>query len=188
MFKKKNTSDPRKIDTFIGKDTFLSGTLDAKGTIRIDGEFEGEIMTQSDVIIGAGARVKAQVKGKNVTLGGKLQGNVTAENKLEILNNGELFGDIQTQMLTIEEGGYFYGLCNMSSSSGEPSLERIELKGRKAELLQAAEAGPDENGAREVRAENNSKEEDSPADEKENKGPEKEKMTHKKDKKKLKGL
>jgi len=120
LFKKKKGADPRKIDTLIGKDTSMTGTLDAKGTIRIDGSFEGKVSSQSDVIIGGNASVKANVKGKNVTLAGKLEGDVDVENKLEILNKGALHGDIKTGLLTVEEGGYFTGLCNMTDNGKKP--------------------------------------------------------------------
>ncbi len=132
LFKKRKASDPRKIDTFIGKETKMSGSLNAKGTIRIDGDFEGEILSQGDVIIGGEAQLKARVAGRNVTLGGRVEGDVRAENKLEILNKGELFGNIHTGTLAIEEGGYFTGLCNMTGSNQKDFAPSQESQGEQA--------------------------------------------------------
>ncbi len=143
MFNKRRSSDHRKIDTFIGKETSMSGSLNANGTIRIDGAFEGEIVSQGDVIIGSEARLKARVAGRNVTLGGRLEGDVRAENKLEILNKGELLGNIHTGTLAIEEGGYFTGLCNMTGSSKKDFSPSQESLGEQAADLTRDEAERD---------------------------------------------
>ncbi len=126
MFKTSKNTDPRKVDTFIGKETSMSGHLNSKGTVRVDGLFEGEIAADSDVIIGGEATVKAQVKGNNVTLAGRLEGDVEAANKLEILSSGALLGNIKTGVLSIEEGGYFSGYCNMVGHDKNKNLKKLK--------------------------------------------------------------
>lgn len=112
MFKKK-IIEAKKIDTLIGKETVMNGKLEAKGIIRIDGNYEGEINTESDVIIGENAVVKAKVKCSSLTLAGRLEGSIKAENKLDIRSTGVLNGDASAAVLAVEEGAFFNGNCRM---------------------------------------------------------------------------
>lgn len=122
MFKKKYNS--QKVDTIIGKNTFLKGTLQAEGTIRIEGTFEGDITTKTDIIIATGAVVKAKIKCCNATLGGRVEGNIAAKNKLDIRSNGVLIGDIQAGILAIEEGAHLEGNCKMHETKKEKSNQK----------------------------------------------------------------
>lgn len=112
MFKKKKV-ETKKIDTLIGKETVMNGKLEAKGIIRIDGKYEGEIETQSDIVIGEDAVVKGKLKCSNMTLAGRLEGSVKAEAKLDIRSTGVLIGDAKAALLAVEEGAIFDGNCRM---------------------------------------------------------------------------
>ncbi|RJX26761.1 MAG: polymer-forming cytoskeletal protein [Dethiobacter sp.] len=112
MFKKK-TPEAKKVDTLIGKETSITGKLEARGILRIDGRYEGDIYAESDIIIGETALIKADVKGINITLAGRVEGNIKAENKLEIRSGGALIGDVTAAVLSIEEGSLFAGSCKM---------------------------------------------------------------------------
>ena len=103
----------KRVDTFIGKDTSMSGSIEAKGIVHVEGYFEGEITTEDEVIIGAGAKAKANVKSGSVTLAGIIEGNVEAFNRLLIRSGGELLGDISTGVLAVEDGAVFKGNCDM---------------------------------------------------------------------------
>jgi len=113
VFKKKKTLEAKKIDTLIGKETSMTGKLEAKGIIRIDGNYDGEIVTQSDIIVGENAVIKARVKCMNMTLAGRLEGNVNVENKFELRSSGVLLGDVSAAVLAVEEGAFFSGKCSM---------------------------------------------------------------------------
>ena len=65
-----------QIETIIGKDTQIKGSINATGTIRIDGQFEGEISTASDAVIGETGNLKAQVRARNATVAGIVNGNM----------------------------------------------------------------------------------------------------------------
>ena len=57
--------------------------------------------------------MNASVKVKNAIIGGKLFGNIVAENKIELQSGSHVEGDIKTKRLVIDEGVFFEGNCSM---------------------------------------------------------------------------
>lgn len=104
-----------KVDTLIGSATNMSGNINASGTVRIDGIYTGDITTDSDVIIGQEGMVKGNITSDTVSISGTVEGNINSENLIEVLATGKLFGDIQTQKLSISNGAVFNGKCSMVS-------------------------------------------------------------------------
>jgi cytoskeletal protein CcmA (bactofilin family) len=114
MFGKKEVfTTSEKVDTIIGRDTKFKGSLQASGTLRIDGYLEGDIVTQGDIFVGEGGVVKATVKARNCTIAGEVHGDICTEQKLEIAPSGKIYGNIQTANLVIGEGAIFRGACEM---------------------------------------------------------------------------
>ena len=87
-----NRVGSRKIDTLIGKDSTFTGNIESTGTIRIDGKFEGEIVTKGDLVIGESGAVQGKIKAENIIIAGKVQGEVEAAGKLELVPTGNLQG------------------------------------------------------------------------------------------------
>jgi cytoskeletal protein CcmA (bactofilin family) len=102
-----------QVETIVGQDTQIKGTITAGGTIRIDGHVEGEVSARGDIVIGETGIVKAQIKARSATIAGSLTGNADVENKLELTPSGKIFGDIKTGILIIGEGAVFKGACEM---------------------------------------------------------------------------
>ncbi len=114
MFKKDNMEVPNdKVNTIIGKDTVFNGTINGKGLIRIDGEAEGTITNQGDVVVGEGGRVSVEMKARNITIAGNFEGNLEAEGKLELKRTGTAVGTFKTNSLIIEEGAVLSGTMEM---------------------------------------------------------------------------
>lgn len=111
--KKTTTSFGEHIETIIGKETQFKGSVNAAGTIRIDGKFEGEVSTAGDAIIGEAGNLKATIKARNATIAGIVNGNMDIAEKLELLPTGKLYGDIKVGVLIIGEGATFKGACEM---------------------------------------------------------------------------
>ena len=114
MFGKQKISAAQKLETVIGKETVMSGNLDSKGSIRIDGCFQGDIMAQNDVIIGEEALVQAHINCSNVILAGRVEGNINTAGKLDIRATGVLIGDAKVGALIVEDGAVLTGYCKMS--------------------------------------------------------------------------
>lgn len=108
-------SSPDKIDTIIGKNTIIEGTIKTEETIRIDGSLKGDIICNGNLFIGESAEILGNIKAKNITIAGKVEGNVNSQGQLIITNSGRLKGDIEVTNLSIEDGAFFEGTCKMIS-------------------------------------------------------------------------
>lgn len=113
--------EPENQDLDSGQTSILAqgckfdGTVNIRGTLRVEGEFKGTIETPENLIIGKTGVVHAAVKVKNAIIGGQLFGNITAENKIELQSGSHVEGDIKTKRLVIDEGVFFEGNCSMGS-------------------------------------------------------------------------
>ena len=102
--------------TIISKGVKIEGKITSSGNIRIDGEIQGDIFSESNITIGEVAKVKGQINANIITIGGKVSGIVRAKDKLILDSKSNLKGDVFTKKLVIEEGAKFDGKCNTGDS------------------------------------------------------------------------
>lgn len=126
-----------KMNTIIGKDSVITGTIDIKGPLRIDGKVKGKIISSDTVTVGAGGEVEAEINCRNATIAGKIDGNVIASEKVELQAKAEITGDLKTKSLVIEQGAVFCGSCNMKDQLGEPGIKRYAEAAEKVRKEQA---------------------------------------------------
>ena len=101
--------------TFLGKGVEFKGIVNFDGTVRIDGKLEGEIHTTGTLIVGEFAVIKGIISAGTLMTSGKINGTVTATEKIQILKQGVLIGDIRTPAIAIEDGAHFHGMCEMGA-------------------------------------------------------------------------
>ena len=95
------------------KGSRVSGQLSFQGPARIDGSVEGEIQCHGRLTIGDGAEVRAKISAQIVIIRGRVEGNVTAAERIELVAPARLYGNINTPRLIISEGVVFDGDCSM---------------------------------------------------------------------------
>jgi cytoskeletal protein CcmA (bactofilin family) len=95
------------------KGSRVSGQLMFQGAARIDGHIEGEIQCHGTLTIGEEAEVRAKISSQTVVIRGKVEGNVTAKEIVELLSPARVVGNISAPRLTITEGVVFDGDCSM---------------------------------------------------------------------------
>lgn len=105
-----------EVTTILGKGSSFDGKLTFEGTVRIDGNFKGEIDTRGTLVIGKTAEVNAQVRAGNVVIEGQVHGEITAGESLEIHSSARVYGNLKTPSLMIEKGAIFEGNCAMESA------------------------------------------------------------------------
>jgi cytoskeletal protein CcmA (bactofilin family) len=98
---------------YLYKGSRVSGQLTFQGSARIEGNVDGEIECHGTLTIGERAEVRAKISGDVVVIRGKVEGNVVAKEKVELVAPARLFGDIDTPRLVITEGVVFDGDCIM---------------------------------------------------------------------------
>jgi cytoskeletal protein CcmA (bactofilin family) len=106
----------------------LSSDVEIKGTVKfqhdliVDGKIEGEIHSTGNLTVGENARIKAEIKTGTVVIYGKVHGNMTATDRVELKSSAEVIGDIKAKVLTIEAGAIFVGKSTVGTpSQGSPS-------------------------------------------------------------------
>lgn len=116
MFCSKKQAAPigDQVATIIGKETIFRGNITSQGTIRIDGQHEGELTTDGDLVVGESGKLTSQVKVRSALIAGIVKGNIEALDKLELLPSAKVYGDIKVGTLTIGEGAEFRGVCHMT--------------------------------------------------------------------------
>jgi len=121
MIKKTNSNEANGLmNTIIGKDTVITGTLDVKGALRVDGQVKGKIICSDCVTVGATGQIEADIEAQTSIIAGHVTGNVVCSEKVELQAKCEMDGDLKTKSLVIEQGALFCGACNMKG--GTPDL------------------------------------------------------------------
>ncbi|MBN1177859.1 MAG: polymer-forming cytoskeletal protein [Anaerolineae bacterium] len=111
-----------RIETIIGPNTHFRGEIISEGGVRIDGIFEGNIETTSNLVIGESAKIIAEIKANNVSISGAVKGNVTG-NRVEVLETGRVWGDLTVNSLLLNEGAYLRGQTTMHADIEPPMIE-----------------------------------------------------------------
>ena len=81
--------------TLLAKDVDFKGVVNFDGTVRVDGRVEGEIHTTGTLIVGVHAMIKGIVSAGVLMNSGKINGTITAVEKIHILKPGVLVGGDQ---------------------------------------------------------------------------------------------
>lgn len=100
-------------ESVISEDCVFSGNINTRGSIKIEGVVEGNINAAKDVFISKTARINGDVVCDKCTVYGTVNGNVTANDMVEIMSIGYVCGDIKTSRIAIEEGGFISGKIEM---------------------------------------------------------------------------
>jgi cytoskeletal protein CcmA (bactofilin family) len=96
-------------ESLIGSELSIEGKILGVGHVRVAGKFKGDIQVDGNLSIDAGAQVNGQVKARNVTIAGELQGNIEGAIKVELLETGVLVGDVKASSLTVAAGSRMRG-------------------------------------------------------------------------------
>jgi len=110
--------------TIISNGVKIDGKLTSGGNIRVEGEIQGDISSQKNIVVGEGGKVNGQINADSITIGGKVSGTVKAKEKLILDPKGYLKGDLFTKILVVEEGARFDGKSKMGDQ--ENTWKRIE--------------------------------------------------------------
>jgi cytoskeletal protein CcmA (bactofilin family) len=109
----------------IGKSVIIKGELSGSEDLYLDGEVEGNIdLRNHNLVIGPNGRVRANVYAKDVVIHGKVDGNITGVDKVELKKSALLNGDINTQRIVIEDGAFFKGAIDIRKGEVKPETAR----------------------------------------------------------------
>lgn len=123
---------PKMSETFrsnevahIGKSVVVRGELSGSEDLYVDGEVEGSIeLHDHSLVVGPNGRIRANVHAKDITIHGKVDGNLHGTDRVELKKSAVLVGDIKTQRIVIEEGAYFKGGIDIQKDTVKAEKEK----------------------------------------------------------------
>ena len=102
----------------IGQSVQIKGTLNSNEDLTIEGKVDGKILVKDhNLTIGANGRIIAEVHAKTVMVVGTVNGNITADDKVEIAPSGTVNGDIRAPRVAISDGAKFKGSVDMGAKA-----------------------------------------------------------------------
>jgi cytoskeletal protein CcmA (bactofilin family) len=119
--------DESKFNAFLGTDTSYNGQLSFAGSVRIDGEFTGEISSEGTLILGKDARVSGRISVAQLILSGKIDGEILVSKQTTMHKTAFLTGNIVTPVLVMEEGATLQGTVQMTKDP-LPAVARYTME------------------------------------------------------------
>ncbi|HLH20944.1 MAG TPA: polymer-forming cytoskeletal protein [Chloroflexota bacterium] len=107
------------VETVVGRESSIQGTIRSEHSIRIQGTAQGEIESKHAVYVEEGASVNAKVTAAEITISGAVDGQIFSKGRVEIKPTGHVTGEINAASLIMQEGAYFDGQMKMKNR-GEP--------------------------------------------------------------------
>jgi len=126
MLGKDQKIKPEDAETIIGAGVKVDGTFTAFGNVIVKGQLLGSLTTESDVNIKEGGSVDADIKAKNATIAGKVDGTLEVDEKIQLASSAKVMGDINCNVLSIEEGAILQGSCNVGKEEPRREVEAEE--------------------------------------------------------------
>jgi cytoskeletal protein CcmA (bactofilin family) len=111
-------AEPARPNTTIGVSSSFRGTLMVTGTLRIEGEFEGDILNCERLEIGEHGIMRADVEVREAVVQGRVIGNIRALGSIEMKAGARVEGDVAALTVVIEPGVFFTGRCTMLEAGG----------------------------------------------------------------------
>lgn len=124
--------DDISINTIIGKGSAISGNMKVNGFIRIDGDIDGSLETDGNVIVGENARIRGDLTAKSVIIGGIIKGNIKATESVKILSDAAVIGDVLSHKVQIDGSAIIHGHCISIKDDSEYSRASGEYLQSKA--------------------------------------------------------
>ena len=104
-------TDDISINTIIGKGSAISGNMKVNGFIRIDGDIDGSLETDGNVIVGENARIRGDLTAKSVIIGGIIKGNIKAHESVKLLADAAVIGDVISRKVQVDGSAIIHGHC-----------------------------------------------------------------------------
>lgn len=114
-----NPDAPALPNTMIGIGSSFRGTLMVSGTLRIEGELEGDVLNCERLEIGEHGVMRADIEVKEAVIEGRVYGNVRALGILEMKAGARVEGDVTAMSVVMEPGVHYTGRCTMLENGSE---------------------------------------------------------------------
>jgi cytoskeletal protein CcmA (bactofilin family) len=112
----------------IGKGLYIKGEITGSESLYIDGKVEGSLnLPGNRVTVGRNGQVSANISAREIVVLGKVKGNVTATDRVDIRAEGSLNGDVAAARISIEDGAFFKGGIDIRKPDSKPSAAPVSM-------------------------------------------------------------
>jgi cytoskeletal protein CcmA (bactofilin family) len=123
MFGKKET----RLETIVGSESVVEGKIRGKGTLRVDGAVEGDVEADA-VVIGETGTVKGTIRARRLVVGGRVEGNMFADDSVDLRERAVVIGEVRTTRISIREGARFDGRTVMDETGEKMEGEIVRIR------------------------------------------------------------
>ena len=123
--------------TILTSGCHFSGKLYCRGSTRIGGKIDGEIVSEGLLIIEEEAQINANVKADEAIIQGQVKGRLDAKGRVELCSTCSFEGDVVTPILVIQEGAQFNGRSQMiadpvpaTEKPGAKATQKVQAESR----------------------------------------------------------
>lgn len=111
--------DEDEIGTIISTDVEFEGDMSFEHPVLVRGRVSGSIASSDDVFVSEEATVSGAVKARRISVKGRVEAEVEAEQRLELFRTARLVGDVRTADLIVQSGARYSGRCTMPADEPE---------------------------------------------------------------------
>jgi len=112
--------------TFISQNITIEGTVTGSEPVLIEGSVKGTIDLGGELRVGTKARITAKVHAKNVTVEGRVDGDISADERVELVATAAVDGNIKAPKIVVAEGAKFRGSVDMGSTKPKEHAEAVK--------------------------------------------------------------
>lgn len=116
---KQQADETSRVNTVIGVGSSVRGTLMIGGTLRIDGEFEGDVLSCERLEIGEHGVMRSDIEVREAMVKGRVIGSIRALGVIELKTGARMDGDVSAYSVVMEPGVHFTGRCTMLEAGSE---------------------------------------------------------------------
>ncbi len=102
--------------TFLGANITVEGTLSGSEAVVVEGTVRGNVNLSADLRVGTKGRVEATVHARSITIEGRVEGDVSADERVELVSGSSVDGNIKAPKIVVAEGARFRGSVDMGST------------------------------------------------------------------------
>lgn len=114
--------------TIIGENISITGDVQGKEDLLIEGSVKGKIELENHhLIVGSKGQVEAEIQAENVTISGRLIGNINAQGKVEITKEADFNGEIKAKRISVEDGAYLKAVIELEREPQKKAESTIKL-------------------------------------------------------------
>ena len=121
------------LESLIAPGLVIEGKIEGTGHVRIAGRFKGKVSLKGDLTIEHRAHISGEVRAENVVLKGKVEGNIHATSRVQLLEAGVLIGNLKASSMTVAAGSRMRGKVEFGSD--EPEAEKVQVRAGRGPVL-----------------------------------------------------